>query len=270
FEDGQSPVVVKLQPRRLFLTDTELDFTLVACDEEPLGDTPPITLLRNPATITRSERAAIIQHPAGRAKEVTLHNNEVTRVQDKVIHYRTDTEPGSSGAPVFNDRWQLVALHHAGWNEPEGRATNEGVRIAAIVARLEELGFTGVADRELFEGLLQSIEGASPFLGFFGREGLTTDPREVVVDTFTGSRDFADLGFWNIEHFNGSVSNQRVARVADVFERLLMDVMGLTEVERGALDRLVLELGRRGLSYDYKSVDGPGRQDLAVLYDRTT
>src|SRR5262249_48830489 len=120
------------------------------------------------------------------------------------------------------------------------------------------------------EGLLQSIEGASPFLGFFGREGLTTDPREVVVDTFTGSRDFADLGFWNIEHFNGSVSNQRVARVADVFERLLMDVMGLTEVERGALDRLVLELGRRGLSYDYKSVDGPGRQDLAVLYDRTT
>ena len=270
FEEGQTAVVVKLQPRRLFLTDLDLDFTVVACDDVPIADVAPITLLRNPATITRRERAAIIQHPAARPKEITLHNNEVTRVKDKVIHYRTDTEPGSSGSPVFNDRWQLVALHHAGWVEPGGRATNEGVRIPAVIARLEQMGFTGVADRELLEGLMNSVEGASPYLGFFGRTGLVADPREVVVDSFTGNRDFADVGYWNIEHFNNDVSDQRVARVAGVFERLLMDVMGLVEVERGALDRLVLELGRRGLSYDYKSVDGPGRQDLALLYDRTT
>jgi endonuclease/exonuclease/phosphatase family metal-dependent hydrolase len=270
FEDGQTPTVIKLQPRRVFLTDPSLDFTIVACDDGPLGGIAPIPLQRDSATITRNERASIIQHPAGRRKEVALHNNEVIRVKDTVIHYRTDTEPGSSGSPVFNNRWQLVALHHAGWTEPGGRATNEGVRISAIAARLHQLGFRGVADRELFEGLLQDIQGTSPDLGFFDQAGLSTDPREVVVNSFTGSRDFADLGYWNIEHFNSDVSAQRVSRVADVFERLLMDVMGLVEVERGALDRLLIELGHRGLAYDYKSVDGPGRQDLALLYDRDT
>ena len=27
---------------------------------------------------------------------------------------RTDTSPGSSGSPVFNDQWEIVALHHSG------------------------------------------------------------------------------------------------------------------------------------------------------------
>ncbi|MBA2749392.1 MAG: trypsin-like peptidase domain-containing protein [Tatlockia sp.] len=270
YEDGQTPVVVKLQPRRLFLTDIDLDFTVVACDDTPIVDIAPIKLLRDPATITRNELASIIQHPAGRRKEIALHNNEVTRVKDKVIHYRTDTEPGSSGSPVFNNRWQLVALHHAGWIEPDGRATNEGIRIAAIVEKLRLIGFAGIAARELLEGLLEGIKDTSPYLGFFDLQGLGVDRREVVVNGFTGSPDFADIGFWNIEHFNGDVSEQRIARVSEVVARLTMDVLGLIEVEKEALDRLVLELGRQGLSYDYEVVDGSGRQDLAILFDEDT
>jgi V8-like Glu-specific endopeptidase len=30
------------------------------------------------------------------------------------VQYTTDTLPGSSGSPVFNDNWEVVALHHAG------------------------------------------------------------------------------------------------------------------------------------------------------------
>jgi endonuclease/exonuclease/phosphatase family metal-dependent hydrolase len=270
YEDGHTPVVVKLQPRRLFLTDIDLDFTIVACDDTPITNIVPIELLRDPATITRNELASIIQHPAGRRKEIALHNNEVTRVKDKVIHYRTDTEPGSSGSPVFNNRWQLVALHHAGWIEPDGRATNEGIRIAAIIEKLRLMGFAGMADRELFESLLKDIKDTSPYLGFFDLQGLDINRYEVVVDGFTGSPDFADIGFWNIEHFNGDVSDQRIVRVSEVIARLTMDVLGLIEVEKEALDRLVLELSRQGLSYDYEVVDGSGRQDLAILFDEDT
>jgi endonuclease/exonuclease/phosphatase family metal-dependent hydrolase len=268
-EDGKTPSVVKCLPDELYVTDRDLDFTLVACDTTGIADIPPIPLSRDPASITRRERAAIIQHPAGRKKEVALHNSEVTRVKDKVIHYRTDTEPGSSGSPVFNDRWELVALHHAGWIEADGRATNEGIRIPPIVARLEQLGVQS-GSREKLESVLTEVQGASSFLGFFDTAGLPVDDREVVVDTFTGTREFADVGYWNIEHFNNSVDSGRVQRVADVVERLLMDAIGLVEVESGALDKLVFELGERGLSYDYKSIDVAGSQDLAILYDRET
>jgi endonuclease/exonuclease/phosphatase family metal-dependent hydrolase len=270
FEDGTTTVAVRLAPDQLFLTDVDLDFTLVACDDAPIAGVPPIPLSRDPASIMHNERVSIIQHPAGRRKEIALHENEVTKVMDKVIHYRTDTEPGSSGSPVFNNRWQLVALHHAGWNEPGGSATNEGVRISTIVARLRQLQFGGLHDGERLGALLEGAGPASPFLGFFDTSGLGPDGREVQVDTFAGNREFADVGVWNIEHFNGSVADGRVGRVADVLAGLAMDAMGLTEVEKGALDRLVVELGERGFSYDYKLLDVGGRQDLAVLFDQET
>ena len=31
-----------------------------------------------------------------------------------VLIYKSDTAPGSSGAPVFNNEWQVIALHSAG------------------------------------------------------------------------------------------------------------------------------------------------------------
>ena len=31
-----------------------------------------------------------------------------------MIIYKSDTAPGSSGSPVFNNEWQLIALHSAG------------------------------------------------------------------------------------------------------------------------------------------------------------
>ena len=56
------------------------------------------------------------------------------------LHYRTPTEGGNSGSPVFDeDNWMLVGLHHAGSKEMprlRGQAgtyeANEAVSIAAI------------------------------------------------------------------------------------------------------------------------------------------
>ena len=39
-------------------------------------------------------------------------------------------DPGSSGSPVFNQKWQLVALHHASSTKKEA---NEGIRIDVII-----------------------------------------------------------------------------------------------------------------------------------------
>ncbi|MER5327117.1 trypsin-like serine peptidase [Streptosporangium roseum] len=60
-------------------------------------------------------------------------------------HYQTDTEPGSSGSPVFNDQWEIVALHHAGVPAPDhdafGGVINEGVRVSRLLAFLRDRPF---------------------------------------------------------------------------------------------------------------------------------
>ncbi|MBZ0108086.1 MAG: trypsin-like peptidase domain-containing protein [Candidatus Scalindua rubra] len=94
------------------------------------------SLNRNLSTVTRNERVDIIQHPKELPKKVTLHDNKVILIKDKVVHYQTDTEPGSSGSPVFNNKWDLVTLHHAGWSVGASRSTNEGVQISVIVSHL--------------------------------------------------------------------------------------------------------------------------------------
>ena len=269
FEPGRETTAVSIHPNRLFITHRELDFTIVACDGEPITEFPRIPLRRSPATVTRHERVNIIQHPSGRAKEVALHDNQVTRIKDKVLHYRTDTEPGSSGSPVFNNEWDLVALHHAGFRESGGKAFNEGVRISAIVAHLLRRGRESAESHEALRPVLQGVTDSSPYLGFFDISGVG-DGLEVEVPDFSGTPDFADVGFWNIEHFNDRVPDDRIETIADVVSRLGLDALGLVEVQKGALDRLVNVLGQRGWAVDYRLLNVPGAQDIAVLYDTET
>ncbi|SEO14347.1 trypsin-like peptidase domain-containing protein [Niastella yeongjuensis] len=53
----------------------------------------------------------IIQHPGGKAKRVGIRNNLVSASTDVDLRYFTDTDGGSSGSPVLNDSWEVVALH---------------------------------------------------------------------------------------------------------------------------------------------------------------
>jgi hypothetical protein len=111
--------------------------------------------------VIAGEYVSIIQHPSGERKQLALRENQVVDVLDSFLHYRTDTSPGSSGSPVFNDQWEVVALHHSGvpkedaqgrlltrdgkvWTKSMGEhhihwIANEGVRISRILKHLEGL-----------------------------------------------------------------------------------------------------------------------------------
>ncbi len=131
----------QLEPEKFFMTDYTLDFTIVAVkDEEYQGkrvsDFGYIQLLDNEEKIVEGEYVSIIQHPNGSPKSVTLRENQVKSIVGDYIHYMTDTQPGSSGSPVFNDQWVAVALHHAGVPNPDKKGdwvANEGIRISSIV-----------------------------------------------------------------------------------------------------------------------------------------
>lgn len=81
------------------------------------------------------DHVAIIQHPDGGPKKIAMGGNQIVNLYEHRLQYMTDTMPGSSGAPVFNDRWRVVAIHHAGGNL---QRTTRGDRIYAnegILAR---------------------------------------------------------------------------------------------------------------------------------------
>jgi endonuclease I/V8-like Glu-specific endopeptidase len=113
------PVVIfKLDPDAFFLTSKELDYTLVAVAPRSLNGIDIsryswTRLIEDQGKAILGDSLNIIQHPRGEAKQIVLRSNQVVDLFGDYAHYVTDTEPGSSGAPVYNDQWELVALHHS-------------------------------------------------------------------------------------------------------------------------------------------------------------
>lgn len=80
-------------------------------NDKPLSRWGVLTLAPQSVPTLR-QPVNIIQHPNGRDKEIALRANEVTNIEGHLIRYLTNTEGGSSGSPVFNQNWEVVALHH--------------------------------------------------------------------------------------------------------------------------------------------------------------
>lgn len=95
-----------------------------------------LPVLENPPT----QKVYVIGHPFGGTLQISFQDNLLIDY-DKIskIHYRTPTEGGSSGSPVFNQQWDLIGLHHAGSKKmpclngkPGTYEANEGIWIEAI------------------------------------------------------------------------------------------------------------------------------------------
>ncbi len=149
-DSALTPVPFPLDPNQFFVTDTDLDYSLVAV-RDPSLDGPSLSaydwipLIDDEGKIVLGEYVSIIQHPNGEPKQLAVRENQLVDVLADFLHYRTDTEPGSSGSPVFNDQWEVVALHHSGvpQYDPQGNfvkwVANEGVRITRILRHLRSL-----------------------------------------------------------------------------------------------------------------------------------
>jgi endonuclease G len=125
-------VAFELDPEAFFFTNKNFDFTLVAVKTTALhtgvsldnyGFNPLDDTL---GKITIGEPINIIQHPSGLLKQVVLQENRLLDIPEDPpgwLHYESDTMPGSSGAPLFNNRWEMVGLHHSGWpkRDEQGR-----------------------------------------------------------------------------------------------------------------------------------------------------
>jgi endonuclease I/V8-like Glu-specific endopeptidase len=158
-------VYFALEPQTFFMTDRALDFTLVAVaersrDNSSLNPYGWSRLIAEEGKALIGDPLNIIQHPRGEHKQIVVRSNKLVDLVGTFAHYTTDTERGSSGSPVYNDQWEVIALHHSGvpkrdengnllnrsgslWREgrdsPEDLVwvANEGIRVSALVRHIE-------------------------------------------------------------------------------------------------------------------------------------
>ena len=200
FGPSKRPQVFALEPERFFLNDKALDYALVAV--APTSDHGahlsaygwlPLNGAQGKISISDKDYLNIVQHPLGREKEVVIRNNRVldmhtadeqgARELGSFLHYEADTEKGSSGSPVMNDGWEVVALHHSGvpaqddqgrWLNKDGNVwrenkqpveaiqwvANEAVRVSSLVAAISMANLPGDQRALLKQALSAQPPGA--------------------------------------------------------------------------------------------------------------
>lgn len=165
----------------LFSGEEELDYALVGIGQRRTGEAELdelgyCVLSNRPDKHVLGMNVNIVHHPNGLPKMVSIRNNLLSHRTARTLLYETDTETGSSGSPVFNDDWELVALHH--WGEPFLETTsdigdripmavNEGVRISRIFEDLlERLDSLDAPQRDVLrEALSYSDDVSTPAAG---------------------------------------------------------------------------------------------------------
>jgi hypothetical protein len=98
-----------------------------------------LALPAGPLAFTKDMALMIVQHPDGMPLKLAVDTESVIGVVGNGlrVRYRTNTEPGSSGSPVFDLTWGLVALHHLGDPAADLPPTyNQGVPLDQVRARL--------------------------------------------------------------------------------------------------------------------------------------
>ncbi len=178
-------VIFDLEPESFFLTDVRLDYSLVAVGESSRDGTGSSLqlfgwnrLIEEQGKAIVGEHVNIVQHPNGEPKQLALRENQIVDELENFLHYETDTAPGSSGSPVFNDQWEVIALHHSGVPKRDGRGrlltrddtlwtpdmgeqriawvANEGARISRIVRHLKQQSLSADVQRRLRDEMFEA------------------------------------------------------------------------------------------------------------------
>lgn len=208
--------IFALRPDEFFATDEALDFTLVAVaevaeDGAALEHFGWSRLNGNEGKVLKGQGLNIIQHPEGGYKKLVLTGNRLLELCDSYFLYQSETQRGSSGAPVYSEQWEIVALHHRGvpdivdgvvmtrdglpWTSdmPESQIAwigNEGIRVSSLVRHIKSLPLRGAPQR--LRDAMFDLAPPNPFL--VSRHALEIGPepeRRRIPANALGSAEIA-------------------------------------------------------------------------------
>lgn len=256
-----SPLCFRLKPDEFFHSFKALDYCFVAV--EPLDVSGKIHLssigyifLDQSSGKLGDEEVEllnIIHHPGGDYKQLSIRENKFTKIMPTTLWYESDTAQGSSGSPVFNDQWQIVALHHSGVPSMSADGKNyldmDGNVIPTQNGKVDEVRIHWIANEGIrISVILKDIFKKYPNSTFIN--GLKVQPPNmpvgktpVIENNGTGITGLVNTGFTNevrvsfpasLMQDSGNVminiSNRETTIAAGV--KKLMDDDTVTEVKK--------------------------------------
>jgi hypothetical protein len=128
------------------------------------------------ATLQHDDRVIIRQHPEGHPLRIDFGRFRHVDRSSTRIRYTTETDPGSSGAPCFNQHFQLIGMHNAEYR-PDGEISvlNQAIRFDHIAKKIRKR-LEDRAARDQLAGVVRptsvriwnastSLESPKPILG---------------------------------------------------------------------------------------------------------
>jgi V8-like Glu-specific endopeptidase len=165
-EEPRTQVIARIAgTESLLYTDKDLDVSVVRLQGSPhLRRYLPL----RPAVLQQNNRVVIIQHPGGYPKQVSLQNNLVADANARLVQYYTSTRAGSSGSPVLDDNFAVVAIHHGTVHNPawdnasqirggpkaleDAQYRNQGTSVIALLEDLKKTAPGLLAELTILEG----------------------------------------------------------------------------------------------------------------------
>lgn len=116
----------------------EHDASILKIEPQVPDAIEPVQFSKSLPELNGEQRLFIIGHPGGGEISFSFEDNllldyetrHITDLDDYSacrIHYRTPTEKGSSGSPIFNANWKTIGLHHSGSEEMQMLNGKQGV-----------------------------------------------------------------------------------------------------------------------------------------------
>jgi endonuclease G len=308
--------VFNLMPSSLFLTDAGLDVSFVevaprAFDGTPLSEFGFLPLIPRSGKAIGGEWVSMVQHPGGQPKQIAIRDSQILTLSpedaegidlEKFIHYSTDSEPGASGAPVLNDQWQVLALHHKAvpdydalqnrlardgktvWTsemgeEEKGWVANEGVRVSAIHAMLAERRFADPTANAVRDRLLYGLARAPRLLTSASPPPAATEESLERQGADSEPASFADADGYDPEFLSRKIGLPKVTSQA-ARDKLAVLIGTRNEVElKYTHFSVVFDADRRFARFTAVNIDGnslvrnsnvskPWRRDARIDVER--
>lgn len=267
-----------LLPDELFYTDPNLDFTLVAVsssatDGTALSSFGILKLIEETGKALPNEYLSIIQHPEGNSKQIAVRENKLLWFDDNWVHYSTDTQPGSSGSPVFNDQWLVIALHHSGVPKKDRKGNivkkngeivwvaNEGVRVSRIYQSLNDAAAQGNNQAAKALTKLHTLETSPSDSSASHRIEVETLPEEWYQNTQGYKADF----------LNSSNTSDAIVSLPTITKAFKDDIAQLTNgdtVLNYTHFSIVMNKRRRLAFYTAVNIDGNQSKSVTRSKDK--